>query len=160
MPDQSVSSVVIRAATVKDARTLALLRSSLFDELEQAGERDETSPFRDDAEAVFAEAITEGDCFAWLAESSGDAVGSVAMLVFPRLPSPEQRSCYEGYLLNVYTAPGWRGQGIATALVREAVQQARAFGFARLRLHATERGRAVYGALGFLPRADEMELIL
>jgi GNAT superfamily N-acetyltransferase len=65
----------------------------------------------------------------------------------------------KGYLLNVYTEPRWRGHGVAGALVAAAAR-GRELGMARLRLHTTAQGRPVYAAAGFIPRQDEMELVL
>jgi ribosomal protein S18 acetylase RimI-like enzyme len=80
------------------------------------------------------------------------------LLLFPRLPTPALPPTREGYLLNVYTRPAWRGRGVASALVDAAVADARALGLARIRLHATAEGQPVYAAAGFRPRTDEMEL--
>ena len=67
-------------------------------------------------------------------------VGSVALLVLPRLPEPESLARQEGYLGNGYTTPDSRGRGIATALVAAAVAKARELHLRRVRLHATPEG--------------------
>jgi ribosomal protein S18 acetylase RimI-like enzyme len=153
-------AIVIRAAAVSDAAGLAAQRRALFKELRQS-----TAPGREAAfEALSADAFREdlasGSCLAWLAVAGAETIGSVALLIFPRLPSPQSFARREGYLLNVYTDPSWRGLGVATALVATAVARARELGLARIRLHATAQGQPVYAAAGFAMRADEMELKL
>jgi GNAT superfamily N-acetyltransferase len=151
----------VRAATPDDAAALAALRSDLFRELGRGPKPGGEAAFVELAAAAFSDALISGRCFAWLAES-GDAgaMACVALLVFPRLPSPTLLARQEGYLLSVFTAPSFRGHGTATALVAAAVSKARALGLGRIRLHATPEGRSVYAAAGFASRADEMELRL
>ena len=152
-------SFTIRPAALSDAASLAALRGALFRELGHGPPEGDGGAFEDFAGRAFRDELGRESCFAWLAETAGgEPVGSVALLVFPRLPSPQLSSRLEGYLLSVFTEPGWRGRGVATALVAAAVARARDLGLARIRLHATPQGRSVYAAAGFAPRADEMEL--
>ena len=148
----------VRLATAEDAQTLGALRTELFTELGRLSASGQPAFERAAADAL-ADAIDRGDCFAWLAESApGQPIGSVAMLIYPRLPSPDAPERREGYLLNVYTAPDWRGRGVAGSLVNAAIVKGRELGLARIRLHATAAGQRVYAAAGFALRDDEMEL--
>jgi GNAT superfamily N-acetyltransferase len=150
----------VRLAAPHDAQTLGALRTELFSELGRLSASGQPAFERAAADAL-ANAIDRGDCCAWLAESAqGEPIGSVAMLMYPRLPSPESPALREGYLLNVYTVPEWRGHGIAAALVAAAIAKAGELGLGRIRLHATAAGQRVYTAAGFILRDDEMELRL
>ena len=91
---------------------------------------------------------------------AGEVIGSVALLLFPRLPSPDSVAAREGYLVNVYTVPQWRRRGVAAGLVAAAISSARELGLGRIRLHATPEGQVVYTAAGFRLRPDAMELRL
>jgi len=53
--------------------------------------------------------------------------------------------------VNVYTEPGSRRRGIARALMQAMMEWARAEGFDRLLLHASDNGRPLYRSLGFAP---------
>jgi GNAT superfamily N-acetyltransferase len=154
-------SFTVRAATVSDAGTLATLRSAMFRELRNTPSPGDRAAFEALAASAFQAGLNNGTCLAWLAEATDRRpIGSVALLVFPRLPSPESLARQEGYLLNVYTTPDFRGRGIATALVAAAVAKARELHLGRIRLHATPEGQSVYAAAGFAARHDEMELRL
>lgn len=61
---------------------------------------------------------------------------------------------------NVFTEPTWRRQGIAHALLRGVLGDCRARGIAYATLAATADGAALYRALGFAPKVDEMTLSL
>lgn len=132
----------------------------MFEELGQYTSPAHRSAFEKEAEAAFREGLSDATCLAWLAETGSATIGSVALLIYPRLPSPASPVRREGYLLNVYTDPDWRGVGVATALVVMAIKKARDLGLARIRLHATAKGQPVYAAQGFVTRDDEMELTL
>jgi GNAT superfamily N-acetyltransferase len=152
-------ALAIRPATEADAPALAAQRVAMFHEMGQvpvAGPQ----VFEQQSAAAFATSLGSGACFAWLADTGSAPVGSVALLLYPRLPSPKLAATQEGYLLNVYTVPEWRGHGVATALVATAIAKARVLGLARVRLHATTQGKPIYASAGFIDRADEMELTL
>jgi ribosomal protein S18 acetylase RimI-like enzyme len=150
-----------RRATARDAATLAELRDELFRELDPAAAARAPAGFAALCASEFAALVAGDGARAWLAQAAdGASVGTAVLLLFPRLPTPALPPAREGYLLNVYTRPAWRGRGVASALVAAAVADARALGLARIRLHATAEGQPVYAAAGFRPRTDEMELRL
>ena len=150
----------IRPAFADDATILTALRRALFEELGQQLTPEKVAIFENESTAAFASGLEQGSCLAWIAEADGRAVSSVALLLFPRLPTLDVLAQREAYLLNVYTAPEWRGRGAATALVAAAVAEARTLGMARIRLHASAEGQRIYSAAGFASRVDEMELRL
>lgn len=152
----------IRRATPADAARLARCRLDLFRELTPGPISDIGSAFEDSCHATLGQYLLAGTCVAWLAETPGTEapIGSLAMLTFPRLPSPRNFRAIEGYVLNVYVVPAHRHQGIASALTQAAIEHARREKFARLRLHSAALARAVYERAGFYGRDDEMELDL
>jgi len=151
----------VREATVGDAPVLAALRSALFLELGQGSPPEGPATFERLAAEAFATGLQRAQCQAWLAETGlGPSIGSAALLIFPRLPTPEVRGQTEGYLVSVYTVPAWRHRGVASTLVATAVTKARELGLARIRLHTTPEGRRVYAAMGFGLRDNAMELRL
>jgi GNAT superfamily N-acetyltransferase len=151
---------VIRSAAATEAGTLARSRAALFRELD--GSSPVTSDFESACRAAFEAGFAADVCVAWIAEGPGELepVGTLVLLRFPRLPTPKNRANVEGYVLNVFVAPRWRHRGVATALVRSAIEYSRTRGLGRIRLHATVSGRAVYAGLGFVSRDNEMELDL
>ncbi len=51
--------------------------------------------------------------------------------------------------MSMFTEPSFRGKGVASAIVKVAVEWARVNGYASVRLHASEMGQGVYERLGF-----------
>lgn len=102
-----------------------------------------------------------GSLLVWLARAErGEVVGSLAMHLFPRLPSPASPTGQEGYVVHAYTLPAWRRRGVGALLMRELIAEARRLALGRLRLHATADGRALYSRFGFVEHADNMQLVL
>ena len=158
---ESRATFTVRSATPRDATALTALRVALFRELGNHTPPHLQTAFEKLSVSSFTTGLERGHCYAWVAESDTQPpIGSVALLLFPRLPSPDSLALVEGYLLNVYTVPEWRNRGVAAALVAEAVAKGRELGIGRIRLHATPEGQRVYAAAGFRLRHDEMELRL
>ncbi len=61
--------------------------------------------------------------------------------------------------MNMYTVPEWRRKGFATALLRELIAFAQGTQARRIWLHASEAGRPVYAAVGFVPKTSMMDLV-
>lgn len=104
-------------------------------------------------------ALESGAYAGFLAEDDGRVVGGLGLLWQDWPPSPLYPDTRRAYLLNVYTAPEARGRGLATRLVRHALQFAHARGVRTVNLHASDAGRSVYQAQGFAP-TNELRLRL
>jgi len=81
----------------------------------------------------------------WVAEQGGSIVGSIFVMPTDGLTGSAQ-------LRMLYVEPSARGQGVGTALVKQAVGFARDNGYARMRLwtHTNQQSaRKIYAAAGF-----------
>ena len=63
-----------------------------------------------------------------------------------------------GHIMNVYTAAGYRRQGIARQLVLALHEEAIRLGMTEITLDATDEGRKLYAALGYRPSDECMFL--
>lgn len=147
----------VRQATVTDAPVLARHRAEMFRDMGDLA----------DAHYGTLSAAAERDIAAWLA--SGDYVGFIAspagrpdeivagagIQIRKLLPRPLPNNAGirlgpEAIVLNVFTEQAWRRRGIGELLMRRIIDWARAHGVARLVLHASPEGRALYERLGFV----------
>ncbi|HOF63156.1 MAG TPA: GNAT family N-acetyltransferase [Dermatophilaceae bacterium] len=111
---------------------------------------------------------TEGRRHTWIAvpqvdghEAVGvEAVGMVQLTVFSRMPSPGQPTGRWAYVGQVWVEPAYRRHGVATALMRAAIEWARREGMLRLVLNPSEMSRPMYAALGFRSASDLLRLDL
>ena len=99
--------------------------------------------------------LKSGSVVGWIATADGVPAGSGLVYVQSNRPHPWNRTGRSPYLMAMYTQPAHRRQGIATAIVRAALNCAKDAGFSSMTLHATDAGRPVYEALGFV-RGGEM----
>lgn len=151
----------LRRATRADAAGFAEERLALFREAEGFAPGADHAALERETLAAFEEQVERGTTVAWLAFAGADRdVGSVALHVFERLPSVSNRVPLEAYVSHVWVHPDWRRRGVGTALLGAVVDEARARGAKRIRLHATEEGRKLYDALGFRLRTNDMEIRL
>lgn len=65
----------------------------------------------------------------------------------------------KAYIMNMYTAPEYRRQGIAFQTLDLLVKDAKEQGVLQIALEATDMGRPLYERYGFIKMEDEMELI-
>ena len=150
----------IRLATQDDVESLTLLRELMLLELnEGAIEPERLSELRELSNDWLRVALSDGRAAGWIAEMDGEMVGGASITIIstqPQFRSPEVRVAS---IYGVYVKPEHRGQGIATAVVKTAVDYAREIGIVLATLHAAEKARAIYERIGFEP-STEMRLFL
>jgi GNAT superfamily N-acetyltransferase len=96
--------------------------------------------------------VRNEDAPTYVAETEGRVVGMVTLCVFKTLTGPK------AYLDHLVVAPDLRRHGIGRALMKHAIEQAKAAGASRIDLTANSRkqaGHAVYHSLGFQTRDTE-----
>ena len=85
---------------------------------------------------------------------AGGGVILVAYQPHPLGPQPRRP-----FVVNMYTEPERRGQGLARRLMARMIAWSREEGYVALFLHASDAGRPLYEELGFKP-TNEMRLAL
>ena len=141
----------IRPATLEDAATIAAQRRAMFRDM---GYRDDRA--LDSMTEAFLpwvrRKMTAGEYLGWFAVSENASIAAGAGLWLmdwpPHMSGPGSR---RGNILNVYTHPGFRRQGLARRLTQTAIECCRAQGTHTVILHASDEGRELYRGLGFEP---------
>ncbi len=151
-----MTQYTIRQATVCDAGTIARHRVSMFRDMGQVTTVELGTELLDRSTAALDALLREGAYVGWFAvDDGGRVLGGVGAHVKPQLP----RISHDGVavttaevplVVNVYTEPEFRGQGIARALMSVLMEWATTRGFDRVILHASEWGRPLYLSLGFV----------
>jgi GNAT superfamily N-acetyltransferase len=155
-----IDDTSIRLATTEDATIIAHHRRAMFHDM---GRGDVAS--LDKMAEMFLPQITRwlsnGDYLGWLAQTDdGKVVAGGGLLVHewaagPVAPVQTRRA----YVLNIYTEPEFRGRGLARKIMSEIVAYCREQKFSVVWLHASDAGRPIYAAMGFV-RTNEMKLLL
>jgi GNAT superfamily N-acetyltransferase len=150
----------LRIATAADAEVIARHRVAMFRDMHALDERDADALY--DASLVYLRReLASGAYRGWVIERDGTVVAGGGLIPQPGVPRPENiHGGEEAYLLNVYTDPAHRRRGLARLLMDEMLAWCRARGLARVVLHASDDGLALYTSLGFAPKTNEMLLVL
>ncbi|MFP2929465.1 GNAT family N-acetyltransferase [Pyxidicoccus sp. 3LG] len=152
-----MSTWSIRKAGVEDLDDVIRLRRELMRQFGGLTEEN-ASRWEEAARRHLVTALPEGRFHVWLGFSAdGEAVACSGLVPFHRPPSAQDVDGLEGYVLNMYTAPGWRGRGLARALLAELMAFARGLGMGKLWLHASDDGRPLYEKVGFAPNPIALE---
>ena len=90
------------------------------------------------------------DCRTAAAVLPDGTLAANAILMISEKPAnpffPNGRS---GYVLGVYTEPQYRGQGLATRMMQQILETAKAEHLSQVTLSASDMGKGVYEKLGF-----------
>ena len=150
--------IQLRPATPDDAAVLARFRVLLFEEMGRLTE--DKAAFTQASENYFDWALSTDREVAWIAESYGDPVATLAMTLEPMPPKPGRHRLLEAYMHNVYVLPEHRMRGLAKRLVTAALDYAREQGIQRVRLFTSYEARWMYEGFGFTPHDRYLELKL
>ena len=97
----------------------------------------------------FSEATVNNTCISFIAKN-GDTVAGIGSVHIHQMPgnfgNPSGRW---GYIMNMYTVPEFRKQGISSRILQELVEAGRQAGVTAFELHATKFGESVYLKNGF-----------
>jgi len=143
----------IRRATLADTTVIASHRRAMFEEIGSAQNLDLVAC----AFADWLPSRLDATYFHWLATRDTRPVGSAGVLLLDWPPSPRDPRGGLGFIYNVYVEPAHRRRGIARATLELLHRWAHERGLGALALHASEDGRPLYEALGYLP-TNEMRI--
>ena len=93
-------------------------------------------------------------------EENGKTIGCATLCYMEFMPTFSHPTGKRAPLMNVYTAPDYRGQGIARRIVEWLLEEAKCRGITEISLDATASGRPLYRKLGFRDSAECMVLTL
>ena len=86
-------------------------------------------------------------------------IGAEGVSFYSVMPTYHNPSGKKAYIMNMYTAPDYRRQGIAYKTLDMLVKMSKERGIDQVSLEATEMGRPLYEKYGFVKMESEMELV-
>ena len=95
-------------------------------------------------------ALADGSYRHWLAlDGSGRVGGGGGVLLCAWPANPKDPCAQRAVILNVYTEPEFRKQGIARQIMQTILAWVKEQGLRSVNLHASNQGRRLYEKLGF-----------
>jgi len=136
-------------ATDKDVQTLVDYR--ILFALELAGDqpKEKVELLRRQMQEYFLKATSEESCISFLAKYD-EQIAGIGSLHVRTLPGNfKNLSGKWGYIMNMYTLPRYRRNGICSGILKLLVEEGIRYGVTAFDLHATKEGEPVYLKNGF-----------
>jgi len=151
--------ITIREAGPSDTETILHHRRSMFRDMGE-GTPESLDRMVESTRPWLKQALADGSYKAWLAETAGGEIAAGGGVLISSWPArPEDPNTRRALVLNVYTEPEHRRQGLAREIMQHIIDWLQQQGFRSVVLHASDEGRSLYEKLGFQP-TNEMQLRL
>ncbi|HEV2226941.1 MAG TPA: GNAT family N-acetyltransferase [Nitrososphaerales archaeon] len=139
----------VRQAGERDIPTLTSQRHRMFEDMHSPPSEDHA--VHDNAFPGWAKKeIKANRFFCFLVQTDdGRTVGGATLWLREVQPYPGFAGGKVPYLMSVYTEPEFRGRGVATLVIKRAMDWANERGFHSMSLHASKDGRKIYESLGW-----------
>jgi len=146
-----------RKATPADALALACMRC-LFLQDAQDLPTENAAQMETILLDYFTTALADDSFVAWLALDGNQVIATSGLTFSFVPPSHSNQSGKVAYIMNMFTLPKHRKQGIAETLFLHIIEEAKARGYNKITLHATDMGRPLYEKHGFVDSRGDMVL--
>ncbi len=157
--DAATNTFSIRPAESKDVPTILFHRRAMFEEM---GFTDRNA--LDVMNERFADwvkiRIERREYLGWfVADDAGQILAGAGLWLEPNVATPRDQSPLRGHVLNVYTQPECRRQGLARRLMSIILDYCQQHQIRTVVLHASDAGRPLYESIGFR-QTNEMRISL
>jgi GNAT superfamily N-acetyltransferase len=153
----AMPNITIREALPDESAIILHQRRSMFSDMGE-GTVEELDRMVEVAGPWLDRARADGSYHHWLAvDDLGRVAGGGGVLLCPWPANPRDSCTQRAVILNVYTEPEFRKQGIARQIMLAILDWVKERGFHAVNLHASKEGRRLYEKLGF-EATNEMRL--
>lgn len=147
-----------RRATMADLEILTETRIEVLRAANQLGSNVDMSEVKKQSFEYYQNALKNDTHLAYLIFEDETFVGAGGISYYQVMPTYHNPTGKKAYIMNMYTKPDYRRQGIAFKTLNLLVADAKARGITAISLEATDMGRSLYEKYGFVKMNDEMEL--
>ena len=154
-----IQKFVYKRATMEDIDELVRTRIIVLRAANKLPDDEDMFVVEKESYAYYRRALETGEHIAYLVYDNGAFVGAGGVSFYQVMSTYHNPTGKKTYIMNMYTAPEYRRQGIAIHTLDLLVKDVRKQGVLQIALEATEMGRPLYEKYGFLKIEDEMELI-
>ncbi|MCD8086531.1 MAG: GNAT family N-acetyltransferase [Clostridiales bacterium] len=141
--------ITIRKADSSDLEELMRWREVVLREVFSIPAGEDMTALLAANRAYYRTALETGEHIACFASAGETLVGCGGLCLYREMPSPDNPGGKCGYLMNIYTLPALRRQGVGKKVVQWLVQEAKRRGAEKIYLEASEQAYPLYRSLGF-----------
>lgn len=143
------SVIAYAKATLNDVDILVEYRIQFAIELAGVQPKKKIEELKYQMKNYFSKSIEKNECISIIAKCANTVagIGSVHFRDMPgNLKNPSGKW---GYIMNMYTVPEYRGQGVCSEILNRLIEESKKYGITAFELHATNEGKPVYLRNGF-----------
>ena len=148
-----------KRATMEDIEELVRTRIIVLRAVNKLSDDVDMPMVEKESYAYYRRALETGEHIAYLVYDNGKFIGAGGVSFYQVMPTYHNPTGKKAYIMNMYTAPEYRRQGIAINTLDLLVKDAKEQGALQIALEATDMGRPLYERYGFVKMEDEMELV-
>ncbi len=154
-----LEKIEYKKATTKDIAELVRTRVIVLRAANKLSDDVDMSIVEQESYAYYKRAVETGEHMAYLVYDKETFIGAGGVSFYQVMPTYHNSSGKKAYIMNMYTAPEYRRQGIAFHTLDLLVKAAKERGISQIALEATDMGRPLYEKYGFVKMEDEMGLV-
>lgn len=147
-----------KKATLEDINVLTETRIEVLRAANKLSDDVDMTEVEKQSYNYYQRAICDGSHIAYLVFDGSRFIGAGGVSFFQVMPTYHNPSGYKAYIMNMYTNPVYRRQGIAYKTLDMLIREAKSLGITAISLEATDLGRPLYEKYGFVKLNNEMEL--
>lgn len=147
-----------KKATLDDLELLVKTRIMVLRAANKLSDIVDMSEVEVQSRTYYQKALKDDTHVAYLVCDAEKVVGAGGVSFFGVMPTFHNPTGKKAYIMNMYTNPEYRRQGIAYRTLDLLVKEAKSRGISAISLEATDMGRPLYEKYGFVKMNDEMEL--
>ncbi|MBQ4524004.1 MAG: GNAT family N-acetyltransferase [Lachnospiraceae bacterium] len=148
-----------KKATIDDIEELVRTRIIVLRAANKLSNDVDMSMVEKESYTYYKRALETGEHIAYLVYDNGTFIGAGGVSFYQVMPTYHNPRGKKAYIMNMYTSPEYRRQGIAFHTLDLLVKDAKEQGVLQIALEATDMGRPLYEKYGFVKMQDEMELV-
>lgn len=148
-----------KKATIGDIDELVQTRIIVLRAANKLSDDVDMTKVEKESYAYYKKALENGEHIAYLVYDNGKFIGAGGISFYQVMPTYHNPTGKKAYIMNMYTAPEYRRQGIVLHTLDLLVKEAKEQGVLQIALEATDIGRSLYKRYGFVKMENEMELL-
>jgi GNAT superfamily N-acetyltransferase len=147
-----------KKATIEDTDELVRTRITVLRAANKLSDDVDMSLVEKESYEYYKRALETGEHIGYLVYDNGTFIGAGGVSFYQVMPTYHNSTGKKAYIMNMYTAPEYRRQGIAFHTLDLLMNDAKKQGVLQIALEATDMGRPLYERYGFVKMEDKMEL--
>nr|WP_207646265.1 GNAT family N-acetyltransferase [Ruminococcus albus] len=147
-----------KRADLSDLEALVSSRIKVLIAANKLPEDTDMSLIEQQSRDYYKQSLADGTHTAYLVYDGDDIIAAGGVSYYRVMPTCDVPTGRKAYIMNMYTDPRYRRQGIAYKTLSLLVEDAKSKGVDFISLEATDMGRPLYEKFGFVGTPHEMIL--